>query len=111
MPEKPMTFLEACWRGDLAEVTRQLDGGARINQLGRPSDDGIAYAGVHIAILEKNEALLRLLVDRGAATFTLGEDSFGMAPNAVQLAVEEGFIAGLDYLVDEKKRSLQLEKD
>ncbi len=102
MPEKKLTFLQACWRGDLAEVARQLDNGARINQIGRDE-----FAGVHIAIKERNLPLLKLLVERGAATFSAYEKSFGRAQNTVELAVEEGFIEGLSYLVDERKLSLE----
>jgi ankyrin repeat protein len=105
MPDKKMTFLQACWEGDLAEVTRQLDAGARINQLGKRDNLG----GVHIAIIERNLPLLKLLVERGAATFTLGEKSFDKSRNTVRLAVEEGFIDAFEYLVGEKGRSVQQE--
>lgn len=104
MPDKPLTFLQACWRGDLAEVSRQLDAGARINQIGRDE-----LAGVHIAIVERNLPLLKLLVERGATTFSAYEKSFGRAQNAVELAVEVGFIEGLSYLVDDRKLSLEPE--
>jgi ankyrin repeat protein len=103
MPEKKITFLQACWQGDLAEVTRLLDNGARINQVGR---DG--YAGIHIAIAERNMPLLRLLGDRGAAAFSLGEKSHDVADNAVSMAAGEGFLEGFHYLVDEKGFSMQL---
>ena len=103
MSEKKITFLQACWRGDLAEVTRQLDNGARINQIGR---DG--YAGIHIAIAERNMPLLRLLGDRGATAFSLGEKSYKKTHNAVSMAAGEGFLEGFHYLVDEKGFSMQL---
>jgi ankyrin repeat protein len=92
-------FLRACALGDLEEVGRMLNAGEGIEQT---DQDGAT--AVHIAILNRNLPLLRLLAEKKpppdfTRSFT---NTRGQTFLPVELAIRNGFLEGLKFLVEEQ---------
>ncbi len=94
-------FLRACALGDVEEVERLLDYGEGIDQT-----DTFGYSAVHIAILNRNLPLLRLLAGRGADMRMPAIYDNRPTETLCELAIKSNFLEGLKFIVDEMKLPL-----
>lgn len=116
-------FFAACVDGGVGDVAHMLDEGHDVDRIERdkpdltdneihshideyiearkkfPLLDCVGKAAIHIAVETKNEELLRLLGNRGANLFL--RDASGRGDNPLQMAIRNGFAAGVRYLADE----------
>jgi ankyrin repeat protein len=97
-PVRRNPFLRAVALGDLAGVSRMIDQGQPIDQV-----DQEGSSGVHIALVNRNLPMLKLLARRGASLTQVAEKPNGLVYYPVETAIISGFVEGLRFLVDDMR--------